>query len=242
MIKFFRKIRQQLMAENKVTKYFLYAFGEVVLVVIGILIALLINSWYTDIQQRKIEKKYLTEIRNNLLSDLVDIDFNLNFNKARLKSNKVVLQFLNREIPYSDSLTFHLANIMYTTRTLANTSAYENVKSRGLEIISNDSLRQTITKLYSFHFHNAIDFETQDDHALQYGVVIPEAMKALNIIVPWQKAEPINREQLLSNYSFKNAVSSNIHLREYMLNTYRALKRNVEKCIRQIDRELETFE
>lgn len=227
------------MAENKVTKYLLYAFGEVVLVVIGILIALLINSWYNDVQQRKIERKYLTEIRNSLAYDLIDIDFNLKFNEARLKSNKVVLQFLNKEIPYSDSLTFHFANIMYTTRTLVNSSAYENVKSRGLEIISNDSLRQTITKLYSFHFHNAIDFETQDDHALQYGIVIPETMKALNMITPFQKAEPINREQLLNNYPFKNAVSSNIHLREYMLGTYRGLKRNVEKCIRQIDAELE---
>jgi len=45
MIKFFRKIRQQLLAENKFTKYLIYAIGEIVLVVIGILIALSINNW-----------------------------------------------------------------------------------------------------------------------------------------------------------------------------------------------------
>jgi hypothetical protein len=45
MIKFFRKIRQQLLIENKFSKYLLYAIGEIVLVVIGILIALSINNW-----------------------------------------------------------------------------------------------------------------------------------------------------------------------------------------------------
>ncbi|MBT8306228.1 MAG: hypothetical protein KJN85_04770, partial [Maribacter sp.] len=45
MIKFFRKIRQQLLIENRTGKYLLYAIGEIVLVVIGILIALQINNW-----------------------------------------------------------------------------------------------------------------------------------------------------------------------------------------------------
>ena len=45
MIKFFRKIRQNLIIENKTSKYFKYAIGEIILVVIGILIALQINNW-----------------------------------------------------------------------------------------------------------------------------------------------------------------------------------------------------
>jgi hypothetical protein len=45
MVKFFRKIRQKLLSENKFSKYFIYAIGEIVLVVIGILIALQINNW-----------------------------------------------------------------------------------------------------------------------------------------------------------------------------------------------------
>ncbi len=54
MIKFFRKIRQQLLTENRFTKYSLYAIGEVFLVVIGILIALQINNWN---ESRKHDKK-----------------------------------------------------------------------------------------------------------------------------------------------------------------------------------------
>ena len=53
MIKFFRRIRQQLLTENNLAKYLLYAIGEIILVVIGILIALQINNWNTS----KIESK-----------------------------------------------------------------------------------------------------------------------------------------------------------------------------------------
>jgi len=48
MIKFFRQIRQQLLAQNKASKYLLYAIGEIILVVIGILIVLHVNNWHTS--------------------------------------------------------------------------------------------------------------------------------------------------------------------------------------------------
>ena len=57
MIKFFRKIRQNLLLENKTAKYFKYAIGEIVLVVIGILIALQINNWNEWDKESKKEQK-----------------------------------------------------------------------------------------------------------------------------------------------------------------------------------------
>lgn len=69
MIKFFRKIRQQLVKENRLSKYFLYAFGEMVLVVVGILIALQIDNWN---ENRKLEVKtqnYYKQILEDLQKD-----------------------------------------------------------------------------------------------------------------------------------------------------------------------------
>nr|WP_262916383.1 DUF6090 family protein [Aestuariivivens sediminis] len=65
MIKFFRKIRQNMIKENRVSKYFLYAVGEIVLVVIGILIALQINNKKEEINNRIVEQSIL----NNLKED-----------------------------------------------------------------------------------------------------------------------------------------------------------------------------
>ena len=61
MIKFFRKIRQNLLSEGKTGKYFKYAIGEIVLVVIGILIALQINNW-NESRKMKIEEKKMLQI------------------------------------------------------------------------------------------------------------------------------------------------------------------------------------
>lgn len=66
MIKFFRKIRQNLLIENKTGKYFKYAIGEIVLVVIGILIALQLNNW-NEIRKSRLEGLALLE---NLIVDL----------------------------------------------------------------------------------------------------------------------------------------------------------------------------
>jgi hypothetical protein len=111
----------------------------------------------------------------------------------------------------------HLLGAFFTTRTLPNTSAFENLKARGLEIISNDSLRQSITTLYSFTFANLMDFEKQDDHAFQYQVFVPEVSKALKIVAIWGNAEPINNKGIFENHEFKNALITNIFLRETML-------------------------
>lgn len=203
MIKFFRKIRYDLMGKNKTDKYLKYAVGEIILVVVGILIALQINNWNNDNYLHKLEKKYLTEIKNNLKSDLPDIQYNIDFNEIRLKSNEIVLRYLNKEISYSDSLKFHFANLIFTTRTLPNTSAYENLKSRGLEIITNDSLRQNITSLYSFSYYNLIDFEKQDDHPFQYQLFMPEVSKALNFQTIWGSAEPIDKKNYTIIFSLK---------------------------------------
>lgn len=154
--------------------------------VIGILIALQINNWNENNKSEKLERKYLNEIKQNLTFDLKDIQFNINFNESRLMSNEIILQYLNREISYSDSLKFHFGNLIFSTRTLPNMSTYESLKSRGVELIKNDSLRKKITTLYSFSYPNVMDFEKQDDHSFQYDMLVPEVSKAIQTESVWK--------------------------------------------------------
>ena len=73
MIKFFRKIRQQLLVENRLTKYLLYAIGEIVLVVIGILLALQFNTWRMENKDREIELVILKKMKVDLGNDVQDL-------------------------------------------------------------------------------------------------------------------------------------------------------------------------
>lgn len=75
MIKFFRQIRYNLMRENKTGKYLKYAIGEIILVVIGILIALGINNWNENRKSKLVEKDVLNNIYENLGVDATQFDF-----------------------------------------------------------------------------------------------------------------------------------------------------------------------
>ena len=74
MIKFFRRIRQRLLSENKFSKYLLYAIGEIVLVVIGILIALQINSWNQYRIERIEEQTILGQLKEEFENNLIQLE------------------------------------------------------------------------------------------------------------------------------------------------------------------------
>jgi hypothetical protein len=148
MIKFFRKIRQRLLSENKFSKYLLYAIGEVVLVVLGILIALNLN---TNSENKKLvvqEIKILKEIKNELFVALNDVKEDFEGYKRNLTSAKIIYNSILHKESYNDSLKVHYFLLFDEERFLASQSAFESLKSVGLETISNDSIRAKITDVY----------------------------------------------------------------------------------------------
>ncbi|MCE2612788.1 DUF6090 family protein [Flavobacteriaceae bacterium D16] len=86
MIKFFRKIRQKLLTENKFRQYIIYAIGEIFLVVIGILIALQINNWNENRKKLKLKASYETSLRNDLSLDTLMLGKLIEENYRVLKS------------------------------------------------------------------------------------------------------------------------------------------------------------
>ena len=147
MIKFFRKIRQRLLTENKFSKYLIYAIGEIVLVVIGILIALQLNNLNENKKNDIFEKEILSQIQENLKSDwLVLKKIELNFSEAIASSNKI----LNAEESQKteDSIKIWLGAIIQFDRFQPLTNAYEVLKSNGLDRISNKQLRFLLGKYY----------------------------------------------------------------------------------------------
>lgn len=90
MIKFFRKIRKKLLSEGKTGKYFKYAIGEIILVVIGILIALGINNWNENRKDRKQENEFLISIRKDLKQDKAFIQLIIEQLEPRIKAYEIL--------------------------------------------------------------------------------------------------------------------------------------------------------
>jgi len=150
MIKFFRKIRQNLLSENKFSKYLIYAIGEIFLVVVGILIALQINNWNEERKAIAREKLFLNEFKTSINKDL----FNFDRYGPRLKRKKSGLDSLSHYIQNGQDIHDSLFIKFYFQmrqgiRLGHDNGAYEALKSSGLDYIRNDSLRASINKTYT---------------------------------------------------------------------------------------------
>lgn len=171
MIKFFRHIRQTLIMENKTGKYLKYAIGEIVLVVIGILIALQINNWNELRKEAIYERKILIEIQNSLQKDL---NFWKNLLKGRITRKESgapeLLKKLNNPDVYQDSVGSMIrdyANLRIGINFSYDKGPYESLKSIGLDQIKNDSLRQNIVRMYEVTLPRGEDFIDGDDDFLE---------------------------------------------------------------------------
>ena len=147
MIKFFRHIRKSLLERNKMGKYFKYAIGEIVLVVVGILIALQINNWNEQRKNQAFEKELLEQIRANLIKDKLTLtDIKSNFESALSSTDKILNASWNQN--ERDSVKYWLGDIIQFDRFQPLTNAYEVAKSKGLDLISNKQLRFIIGTYY----------------------------------------------------------------------------------------------
>lgn len=99
MLKFFRKIRQNLLSEGKTGKYLKYAFGEIILVVIGILIALQINNWNENRKNRLLEQQLLKALLIEFETNLVNLDQVIGFNDSNIKNSVSLGQYTGPALP-----------------------------------------------------------------------------------------------------------------------------------------------
>jgi hypothetical protein len=153
MISFFRKIRQQLLSQNRITRYLIYAIGEIILVVIGILLALQINTWNQNRQDRKQEQQLLAQLEMEYNKNLEQLNSKIYIRKEMIKSCLKLLSYrkLESTIVDVDSLNFHLSRM--TTRPTFNpvlgvTNELSN--SGKLYLIKNAELRKELTSFESF--------------------------------------------------------------------------------------------
>jgi hypothetical protein len=252
MIKFFRKIRQNLIMENKTGKYFKYAIGEIVLVVIGILIALQINNWNENRKARVTEIQLLSQLQNDLKENTIDLKFNQRVHLLKEKSISQLLEHMNSNLPYHDSLGLSLASAFMWSKFTVNSGAYQTIKSKGVDIISNLELRNEVFKLYEGrlfflqHYENIVIDNVENfrqhkaqDYFLKLNVFTADSIGPARI----GNAKPIDYELLRNDASFKMHLESMQSENRLML--YIWVKNYYEgttKTIDMINKELKNLE
>ncbi|WP_339896089.1 DUF6090 family protein [uncultured Algibacter sp.] len=173
MIKFFRKIRQNLLTEGKTGKYLKYAIGEIVLVVIGILLALSINNWNENRKANSNQLKYLNLLKKEALSNITSLDIELGRIKKQVEGQKEVFRLIDES---KDTLSeTYVSQVFFNTFTTLVGFNYKNsvlteIKNSGeLKNIENDSLRLTLIALEPFI--EQVKFQENSINTLQKKII-----------------------------------------------------------------------
>lgn len=150
MIGFLRKVRQKLLDENRFKRYLLYALGEILLVVIGILIALNINDAKQERLNREREITILENIQEDIILDTLDIAFNIKHHNIFLKEEIALLQLLQSDHLLPDT-TINYANALGTPLIIIlHQSAFNRLQNNDFNVLTNNKLKKDIARFYDF--------------------------------------------------------------------------------------------
>lgn len=210
MLKIFRKIRQNLLFQGKTSRYFKYAIGEIILVVIGILIALQINNWNQHRINRNKELSYLKELKTSLNSDAIQISNILQFN---IKKDSIVKNLMRI---FDANLTNDERFLIIQTNATSFTS-YESFKPKSttwnnllsaenVGLIKHKELRTSLIDYYSFDYEGSV----QERIKIMNRKVVDE-----NFPLFFTKEYAL--ENLNLETDFPSKTEFNLHLNQVML-------------------------
>ncbi|MCG8604397.1 DUF6090 family protein [bacterium] len=213
MLKFFRKIRQKLIDEGNLKRYLIYAIGEVLLVVVGILIALQINNWNEENKRLRKSHEILDEIKRNIESNTVRFQDEIEVENKVISSIDIVLQNITQTKIYHDSLDKHLHLSAYWPTSHWQTSGYETLKSQGVELIQSEALRESIINLYEISYAD-ISEVIRTSEGYSFSTLIPVSSE-LFIFAPANleqsveefRAKPIDYRKVLQHKQYNGILS-----------------------------------
>lgn len=219
-------------------KYFKYAIGEIILVVIGILIALQVNNWNSARIEKKAETKTLIELKKGIVSDCELLQNNLKNVKSQLTKMKLLKELLkNKYYSYNNDLDTLFGSVYGIQPVDLNKAFYEDLKASGLKLIKNDSIRLKIVNLfeddYAF-FENNFEVEMHINE-----VTRPYYLKNFNNLDFQKSATPNNFNKVWKDTYYENIVHYRIinlegnHIDAYQktIPKMKSLVKNIEEYL-----------
>ena len=238
MIKFFRTIRKKLLAEGKTANYLKYAIGEIVLVVIGILIALQINNWNSHRLQQIKERGILIEMMNNLQVNLNAIKYTIDNHKDRISEIDILIEHFLLKKPFTDSISNEIRGIRYPEEITLVTTSFEELKSLGFDILSSEKLKRLTVQLFNSEYPALIEW-TKGISVVHYEALSTPFFLKYFYEDNTGKLKITNYDELLENQQFINMLSSRKTFKIAFLGRVQEVQENTMFLLNKIREELE---
>lgn len=243
MIRFFRQIRQRLLTENKFSKYLLYAVGEILLVVIGILIALQLDSWKNEERDREKERYYLNSIKTSI--DLSQDELERVINDADLISSAADTLFLLLSYEkyallqgdFLDSLLFTASD--YSQISLNDGGIQEVLGTGSLDIIRDDQIRLILAS-WDERIHKIRKYEGETvTLGLDYSEYLREYINASRWVLDSSSIViPEKRTKLLTDSQLRNYLNQIARVHNMMFERYSDERKLLDSLKTLIDKQL----
>ncbi|MEM6722032.1 MAG: DUF6090 family protein [Bacteroidota bacterium] len=228
MIKFFRKIRRNLLSKGKTREYLKYGFGEIILVVIGILIAVQINNWNIDRQNEEKEILYLTRLTTNLGSDKRLYEYIIKEDSLLIAELKAIQNDIANHI---QTINQPVEDFKFLTKGYkfgSNRTVIDNLISSGqIELLRSNYLVENILVYYR---------QTEHNEATIDATIKAQNSRTINDLI--LKFNSNNKKDSSYIEILKNYIHFRIYLIEQQLESYTSQKIRAEKLIDKINKEI----
>lgn len=251
MIKFFRKIRQELAYDNKPSKYLRYAIGEIVLVMVGILLALQVNNWNNHRLEASKEQMFLKNLKSDFKTNLTEYKKIYGRGSEAYQASVDLLEIIKSDKVINPAEIDVLLNKIINkiqSLDLISGSIDEIINTGSLNIIRDTELRKQLSN-WSYHLA-----DTRDDieimNAYLFDVFIPSLtnkvllrnasgpdhfVKNLGLPKISKSGFKIDYNQTIRSFEFENRVYNNAMNYMYTLNSYKLIEHYLVDTLERIE-------
>ena len=230
MIKFFRTIRQNLLMENNTGKYFKYAIGEIVLVMIGILLALQVSNWNQERKDHISERKLLDNIHRDFIQNKVSFDSVKAINYRGLNAlEKIVALFpLNSDTLKHSAYNKYISDIKLITYNPYSSSVESAVNSNALQLIQDENLQKYLVSWKD------VFLDYQEDEKVYLDYILDFFTPYLRDVQDFTGKDTVMNMKSRNTIKFQNMI---ITRRNFLRNLIKAIEEEpIENHINEIIR------
>lgn len=195
------------------------------------------NSTNTELY-RESEKRLLKELCSDLVQNLNDINANIESLEISENANRLIIDHMDKAIPYHDSLNYYFANLYPYLVFAPNETTFNYLKQTGMSLISNDSIRSAVSELYgvSFGIYKSYESIYFVEHYTNY--IKPMFISEFETFKFYRSFMPKNYSQFIKNRAYKIIMSYTADACQSFRFMQSDLKESVEKLISTIDTEI----
>ncbi|MFY0606104.1 MAG: hypothetical protein JXR10_05275 [Cyclobacteriaceae bacterium] len=227
--------------QGKVWNYILYAIGEIVLVVVGILIAVQIDDWYDHKKKVNLEIKVLREIQVDLENDLIEIGDEIeSYQWIANGSSSLEAYYFSKNL-YTDSLGSFTYGYEISPHFNPIDGGYQLLKAKGIDLITNDSLRLEINTYYEQSIPYYLKYESERiQTTINDFISFNNANFYLSKVpyFPFWKRMPHNESTLRTNKEWISVIQKSSNLSQVLLSRAQNHERKIMRLQEMIKTEL----